>query len=158
VDVRDKKINMHHASFKFSKIAPYIYLGTNACCQIDFDKKLLKRGIRADISLEKERLDTPFGIDYFLWLPTKDMFSPSQDKLMAGTLMIDYLVKKKIKLYVHCKNGHGRAPTLVAAYFISRGMEANQAAALVKSKRPEIHLNKKQINGLKKFAHNRLVA
>jgi len=41
-------------------------------CQEHFSEKLIKKGIKADISLEKESLDRPFGATYFLWLPVKD--------------------------------------------------------------------------------------
>ena len=50
------------------------------------------------------------------------------------------------------KNGHGRSPTLVAAWFISRGKTLAQAIALIKRKRPEIHLEKSQIAALKQFS------
>ena len=81
---------------------------------------MIKKGIKADISLEKEKLDAPFGVDYFLWLPTKDHTAPSQDQLKAGVKFMDELIKNKIKIYIHCQRGHGRAPVLVAAYFISK--------------------------------------
>ena len=45
--------------FEYNQITKYIYLGTNQCCQTHFSKKLLKKGVKADISLEKERLDHP---------------------------------------------------------------------------------------------------
>jgi protein-tyrosine phosphatase len=141
----------HKLSFEYNKITDYIYIGTNQCCQVHFKKELLNKGIKADISLEKERLDSPFGVDYFLWLPTKDRFPPSQKQLKTGTDFIKSLVKNKIKVYVHCMHGHGRAPTLVAAYFISQGKTVEQAIKMIKNKRPEIHPNEKQINALKKF-------
>lgn len=141
----------HKASLEFSKVNEYIYLGTNSCCQVHFDKGLLDLGVAADISLEEEKLDTPFGVDYFLWLPTPDKDAPTQDKLEIGVKFMDDLIEKKIKLYTHCKNGHGRSPTLVVAYFIYKGMGVKEAMDFVKSMRPEIHLDKKQIVVLKNF-------
>ena len=49
--------------FEYSKINEYIYIGTNQCCQMHFNKKLLKKGIKADISVEKEKIDATEGVD-----------------------------------------------------------------------------------------------
>lgn len=142
-----------HIPFEYSRINNNIYIGTNQCCQIHFKKILLKKGINADISLEKERIDYPLGIDYFLWLPVKDHSAPTQKQLELGSKAIKDLVSKRMKVYVHCKRGHGRSPTLVIAYFISEGMKYYDAAKLVREKRA-IHLTKLQINALRKFEKN----
>lgn len=139
-----------HVAFEYSKITKYIYLGTNQCCTTHFKKKLLAKNIRADISLEKERLDSPFGVDYFLWLPVKDKMSPTQKQLLVGARMIKDLVDNKIKVYVHCKRGHSRSPSLVAAYFILEGEGAEKALGRIRAKRG-IHLTKDQLDGLRKF-------
>jgi protein-tyrosine phosphatase len=137
--------------FEYNKIIEYIYLGTNQCCQVHFKKELLKKGIKADISLEKERIDAPFGVDYYLWLPVKDHTAPSQKQLILGVNFIENLIKNKIKVYVHCQRGHGRAPTLVAAYLISKGKTVEQAVESIKKKRPVVHPNKIQINALRRY-------
>ncbi len=141
-------------TFEYSQITKYIYIGTNMCCQSHFDKSLLKKGIKADVSLEEIKLDRPYGVDYYLWLPTKDHTSPSLKQLEIGTSFLKELNRQKIKCYVHCERGHGRAPTLVAAYLITTGKSANKALANVKKKRPEIHPNKRQILILRRFEMN----
>lgn len=138
-------------TFEYNKIIDYIYLGTNQCCQVHFKKELLNKGIKADISLEKERIDTPFGVDYYLWLPVKDHTAPNLKQFKMGINFIKSLIKNKIKVYVHCQHGHGRAPTLIAAYLISKGKTVNQAIDFIKNKRPAIHLHKIQINALRRF-------
>ncbi|MFZ1971054.1 MAG: dual specificity protein phosphatase family protein [Candidatus Nanoarchaeia archaeon] len=137
--------------FEYSKITEYIYIGTNQCCWMHFKNSLIKKGVKADISLEKIRLDQPFGVEYYLWLPTKDHEAPTFKQLSLGTDFIRQLVDKKIKIFVHCKNGHGRAPTLVAAYLISTGKSVNESIELIKMKRPVIHPTKVQIAALKNF-------
>ena len=87
-------------TFEYNKITEYIYLGTNQCCQVHFKKALLKKGIKADISLEKERIDAPFGVDYYLWLPVTDHTAPSQKQLITGVNFIENLIKNKIKIYI----------------------------------------------------------
>jgi len=49
---------------------------------------------------------------------------------------------------VHCQHGHGRAPTLVAAYLISKGNSVEEAISLIASKRSTIHINDKQKEAL----------
>jgi len=137
--------------FEYSKITEYIYIGTNQCCYPHFKKSLIKKGIKADISLEEKRLDYPIGVDYYLWLPTKDHKAPTFKQLLIGANFIKNLSDNKIKVYVHCKQGHGRSPTLVAAYFILEGDNVKAALELIKKKRPIIHPNKSQIKALENF-------
>lgn len=136
----------------YSYIDDGIYIGTNQCCQMHFDQDLIKNGVTADISLEEARVDQPFGVESYLWLPVKDHAAPSQDQLKLGVAALTKFVEIKKKVYVHCKNGHGRAPTLVAAYLVSKGMSAEDAELFVKSKRPSTHLQDSQREALKIFA------
>lgn len=105
-----------------------------------------------DIDLENERVERFSGktIDMMLWLPTVDGYAPSMDKLIVGAHFIDNAIWRGKNIYVHCKNGHGRAPTLVAAYFIfKKGMSPEAAIKFIKSKRSVVHLNKEQMSALK---------
>lgn len=144
--------NNEHVMLEYNQITEEIYLGTNYCCQVHFDEMLIKKGVKADISLEGERLDQPFGVKYFLWLPTIDHTAPTLESLALGSQFLSFCVDQKIKVYVHCQNGHGRAPTLVAAYFISKGMSVKKAIKTIASKRPEIHIEPVQEAILKQFA------
>lgn len=137
--------------FDYDQITDEIFIGTNMCCQFGFSKELLARGVRADISLEKDRTDAPEGVDYFLWLPTENGQPPSPKNFEAGVAFIDFLVHNKIKTYIHCKNGHGRAPTLFAAYLVSHGMEVQKAIDLIASKRAGMHLTNAQVRALDTF-------
>jgi protein-tyrosine phosphatase len=137
---------------EYNYIKDGIYIGTNKCCVGHFDLGLQDEGIEADISLELERLDEPFGVSFFVWLPTKDKHAPTLAQLRFGALAISNLVEQKKKIYVHCQNGHGRAPTLVSAYLIKKGMSVEEAIELIKAKRPTIHLNDEQLKALKVFA------
>ena len=70
--------------------------------------------------------------------------------MLIGAKAIKTLIDNKIKVYVHCQRGHGRSPTLVAAYFILQGMSAEEAIKKIRNKR-NIHLTKTQIKSLKIF-------
>ena len=141
-----------HGAIDFSQISDFIFIGTNHCCQTHFDKDLLKLGITAAISLEAENIDHPDGITYFLWLPTKDHTASSKEQFELGIRTLDYCVMHNIKVYVHCLKGHGRAPALVIAYFISQGMPLAAALERVKERRPKIHLEKSQLEALESLS------
>jgi dual specificity MAP kinase phosphatase len=140
-----------HPPFEYSVITENIYLGTNGCCVSHFEKSLVDMGVHADISLEEERLDAAQGAEYFLWLPTKDQTAPSMGALRTGTHTMKELIETGEKVYVHCRNGHGRGPSLVVAYFILMGDDFEIAHAKVKAKRDVIHLNDEQVERLKEF-------
>ena len=136
----------------FDYIADGIYIGTNQCCQTHFDEKLKKEGITADISLEKDRLDAPFGVDFYIWMPAQDHTAPSPDQLEFGISVLKNLVSMSKKVYAHCKNGHGRAPTLVVAYLVKNGKTLEEAEAFIKTKRPSVHLEDVQRQALQNFS------
>lgn len=145
-----------HKILELNQITDLIYLGTNLCCSaVPHIKILLDHGIKADIDLEEERQEQTPNIDTYLWLPVKDHLAPTQEQLDTGVAVIDSLVKNNKKVYIHCKNGHGRSPTLLAAYFISQGLEIDEAIEKIKSKRPQIHLRQVQIEALNKFRQRR---
>lgn len=135
----------------FNYIADGIYISTNQRCQTHFDENLIKDGVSADISLEEERIDAPFGVEFYVWIPVKNHMPPAPDQLEFGVSALKKLVSMGKKVYVHCKNGHGRAPTLVAAYLVKKGKTPEEAEAFVKTKRPSIHLEEIQRNALEVF-------
>lgn len=148
-------MEIDHSQIKeleYNEIVDGIYIGTNQCCQTHFDEKLKKEGITADISLEEDRLDAPFGVEFYVWIPVKNHEAPSKDQLEFGVSVLDKLIAMGKKTYVHCKNGHGRAPTLIAAYLITKGKSPAEAEAFIKSKRPTMHLEDIQRQALKDFS------
>lgn len=139
-------------TLNYHKITDHIFLGNNVCCKTSFDSELLSKGIEVDISLEEERIDKPFGVKLFTWIPVKDHTAPMQDQLEYGVAAISKAVEMNKKVYVHCQNGHGRAPTLVAAYLIFEGKTADEAIGYIKERRPVIHLEDEQIDALNTFS------
>lgn len=148
-------MKIDHSQIKeleYNEIADGIYIGTNQCCQTHFDEKLKQEGITADISLEEDRLDAPFGVDFYIWMPVQNHTAPQHDQLEFGTSVLEKLISMGKKVYVHCKNGHGRAPTLVAAYLVKKGQSSTDAEAFIKSKRPTMHLEDAQRQALENFS------
>jgi protein-tyrosine phosphatase len=141
-----------HKKLDYSQIDAHIFIGTNMCCKTHFEEELLSQGIVADISLEEENIDAPFGVDFFHWLPVTDHTPPAPDQILVGVSIMQAHIDLDHKIYVHCKNGHGRAPTMVAAYYISQGATVEEAIETIREKRPSIHLDDVQIDRLKEFA------
>jgi dual specificity MAP kinase phosphatase len=130
---------------EFSQIDSQIFIGTNACCIQHFKSELLDIGITCDISLEGEAVDQPFGVDCSAWLPTPDHSAPTLNVVRIGMAALDQMLKQERKVYIHCKNGHGRAPTFYAAFLILKhGMDWESAWHIVKTSRPEAHLEPAQ--------------
>ncbi len=140
-----------HKPLGYDYIADGIYVGTNFCCQVH-TTPLTQEGIKADISLESDRVDAPFGVQFYLWLPVEDHTAPTRQQLEVGVNMLETLVRLKKKVYVHCKNGHGRAPTLVAAYLVKQGQTPGEAVRFLQSRRTSVHLQDVQHAMLRKFS------
>lgn len=131
-----------HRRMDISQIDAQVFIGTNACCMHHFTSALLDRGVTCDISLEGETIDQPYGVDCFLWLPTVDHAAPSIHNTIVGATALDEMLKQGRKIFIHCKNGHGRAPTFYAAYLIlKRGMDFEHAWEAIRASRPEAHLD-----------------
>lgn len=139
---------------EYNYITDGIYIGTNQCCVMGLAEVLKKENITADISLEENRLDAPFGVDVYVWIPVADQMAPTQDQLSFGAESIEKLVSQNRKVYVHCKNGHGRAPIFVSAYLIRKGYKPEEAVGLIASKRPGVHLHKPQEEAIREYHEN----
>jgi len=136
--------------FEYSQIDENVFIGTNACCSMHFNEGLIEKGITVDISLEGEKLDQPYGVDIFIWIPTEDHTPPKRHCVRAAIEALDALLKDGKKIYIHCKNGHGRAPTFYSAYLIlKKGLTPEQAVEKIREKRPSIHLEEGQLEFLR---------
>lgn len=145
----------HHNKFQYSRITPLIYIGTNLCCH-DHVWALERLGVDVDIDLEYEHAyarEKP-RVEVTLFLPTRDHHAPTQEQLRCGVALIAAAMEAKKRVYVHCKNGHGRAPTLVAAYLMTQGMRPAEAVAFLKKRRPVVHLNREQMEALRRFGRH----
>ena len=143
-------------SFDYSKITDNIYIGSDLCkgtfCPIH-SEQFKALGVTAEINLTAEHKEIPPDhMDIYAWIPVEDRKAPTLDQLEVGTSIIGQMVSKGKTIYIHCKIGHGRSPTMVAAYLIRfKGMEVDEAVSLVGQKRPAIHLEDEQLGVLEAF-------
>lgn len=147
-----KKPGTDHVVMDVSRITDSVYVGTNACCQVHYTRMLLDKGVAHDLSLEGERVDAPYGVESYLWLPTPDHTAPTRRTLDLGIAYIGEILRNGGKVFIHCMNGHGRAPTMAAAWFISQGKSVEDAIATVRRGRKEIHIEPAQMEALKQLA------
>jgi len=77
-----------------------------------------------------------------LYLPTLDYISLSLDKLWSGVHFLDEMAKSGSTVYVHCKAGRGRSPTLVLCYLMFKyGLTPRDAQTMILRKRPHVTRN-----------------
>lgn len=141
----------------YSVITDNIFIGSDLCkggiCKIH-GEEFKKLGVKSEInlSLENNELPPKDGMESYTWLPVVDGHSPSLKQLNMGTCMMNEIINSGEKIYIHCRNGHGRSPTLVAAYLIRfEGKTAEEAERLIKEKRPEIHIENNQRTVLEEY-------
>ena len=143
--------------FDFSKITDQVYIGSDLCkggvCLIH-SEEFKKLGVSVEINLSAENNELPpkdMEIGY-TWLPVIDGCAPSLEQLEMGTCLIDTAVNMGKTVFVHCKNGHARSPTLVVAYLMKyKKMNVEEAIKFISEKRPETHIEESQRKALEEF-------
>ncbi len=140
----------------YSLIIDKIYIGSNLCkgsvCPIH-GNEFRELGVCVEINLDNERKEIPpDDMESYNWIPVVDGHPPNEIQLDLGTEAINTAVVHGRTVYVHCKNGHGRSPTLVAAYLIRyKDMTPHEANEFIKLKRPEIHIESSQMKALEDY-------
>lgn len=131
---------------QYSHVGPYLYVGGQyrASARRYFERL----GIKAIVNLRRQRIPRAVGSIKILHVPTQDWRPPTLDGLKRGIRFIDSHVSKKQAVYVHCRLGEGRGPTMAAAYLISKGMTAEEAVAHIQRFRPMARPNRMQMRQL----------
>jgi protein-tyrosine phosphatase len=142
----------HSPTMEYSEITPNIYLGSSMCCEKHSEyhwEKLKELDVYADIDIRLEHKEIPHDIPVHLKLAVEDRYPPTPLQTKLGVDLIDSVVKDNKKVYVHCQVGHGRSPTLVAAYFIlKKNMKLEETLKFLKEKRQEVHPTDRQLEFL----------
>lgn len=137
--------HIENSEFNYDKITDSIFIGNNQCCITVLSALLKRENIYADLSLEEISFDMPIGVGAYLWVPIEDHHVPDSTHFEITYSFIDEIVSRGKNIYVHCKNGHGRAPSIVINYLMKKNnISFKEAYDMVKSKRPVIHLSPEQ--------------
>lgn len=137
--------------FKYSKITENIYLGARLS---RIGVYLLRfQGISSVLNLQDERSNVNYRhkIHSYAYIPIIEFDSPTMLNFEKGIQFINDEVNKGNKVYVHCAEGIGRAPTMVSAYFISQGLTVDEAVNKISKIRPFINILDNQFKSLKNF-------
>lgn len=136
-------------------ITPQLYVGGQY--KLKGLKLLKKWGITAVVNMREASFKQASHADWldYLHLPTKDQTPPTIEKLDAGVAFIQRHIDQGGKVYVHCRWGEGRGPSMAAAYLISTGITTDQALFLIKKVRDFIRLSESQIKRLREYEEHR---
>lgn len=139
---------------EFSQITPMLYVGSRFA---PGDWHIMAAlGVTVDINLMVESADRFPGSapEVYLWLPTADWFGPSVHTMQTGAAFINLMIEQDRRVYVHCSEGVGRSPMLVAAYFVYTGTPPDDALAYVQSRHDRTKPNQNQVDTLHQFAES----
>ena len=136
---------------RFTFITPQLYLGGQY--NLRGFKVILRREFTGIVNMREvsvhnlDNIDT-LGVKY-LHLPTKDLTAPKLEDLQKGIEFIKNEIDVGGKVYVHCKHGEGRGPSMAISYLISTGMTLVDALELVRRTRGFIRPTNVQMERLK---------
>ena len=136
---------------KRSQINAHLFLGSQY--NLLGLKKLKALGVTAIVNM---RMHNTYGnaahegIKY-LHLPTVDNTPPPLEVLIKGANFIDEEIRHNGIVYVHCRQGLGRGPTMATAYLIKTGMTYQDAYNMIKAVRVFINPRPGQVKKLKEL-------
>jgi len=116
-------------------------------------RKMKALGITAIINMRMHSVYTKAQYNGFkyLHLPTPDNTPPSMEVLKQGADFADAEIEAGGKVYVHCRQGLGRGPTMAIAYLLKTGLTVDDAISLIKRSRSFINPRPGQIQRLKEL-------
>jgi protein-tyrosine phosphatase len=155
IGVADKLMRMitREPLWRFGTIAPKIILGGQPARSLL--PKLMNRGVTGVVNLRDEyNYADEVGNSklHYLYLPTIDDTAPSLEHLHQGVEFIRNEIQNGGGVYIHCLEGLGRGPTMLAAYFVSTGMTVEEAWDKIRRVRPFVRPVDSQLERLKEFA------
>jgi hypothetical protein len=137
---------------RYSRVNEYLYIG-GRLSRIGV-YYLRFHGFRGILNLQSEFDDRQFGLKSFTYrhIKCQEFSGISIQDLSQSIDFIKSISKKKQKIYVHCAEGVGRAPTIATAFLMSEGQELTSAILLVKKSRPFINILDTQIRCLEDYS------
>lgn len=116
---------------------------------------LASQGVRLVVSLTESPPDkdlmAKFSIES-LHLPVPDFTAPRLEDMRRFIEHVKFHRHEKHAIAVHCGAGIGRTGTMLAAYLVWRGMNPDEAIALVREKRPGSVETEEQEQAVRAFA------
>lgn len=126
--------------------------------ELDYDLEALQRvGVTTLVSLTTQPVDPAalarFGIQG-LWMPIPDMHAPGIEEAEQMCRRVAGLLADGHVVAYHCRAGHGRTGTLLAAHLIMEGQSALQALESVRRIEPRWVQSDEQTRFLERFSES----
>jgi protein-tyrosine phosphatase len=134
-----------------SQLTAHLFLGSQY--NLVGLKKLKALGVTAIVNMRMHNTYNEAvheGIKY-MHLPTVDNTPPPLDVLIKGADFIDEEIRNGGIVYVHCRQGLGRGPTMAMAYLIKLSMTYKEAYDMVRKVRIFINPRPGQVKRLKEL-------
>lgn len=88
----------------------------------------------------------------FLFVRVFDRMAPTMNQLQEAVLWLDRKIHDGEKVLIHCAFGAMRSVTILAAWYVYRyRWSVEKTLKFLKTKRPQIHINRRQLNRLREF-------
>jgi len=116
---------------------------------------LRRQGIELIITLTEDPLRRDWLTDaglLALHIPIADMTAPTREQIEESVSAIRKAVEQGLGVAVHCLAGKGRTGTVLACYFVARGMSAEEAIARIRELRPGSIETDEQIEAVRDYA------
>ena len=116
---------------------------------------LRERGIQVVLSLSEDPPRRDWVNDAGLMVyhvPIVDMEAPTQEQLERCLSAIERAHAQNMGVAVHCTAGLGRTGTVLAAWFVTQGLSAQNATARVRRLRPGSIETEEQERAIEEFA------
>lgn len=140
-------------TWRFTRITPDVWLGAQPARRIW--PALAAKGVTGVINM---RLEYDYRAEIgglpvaYLHLPTEDNSAPTLDHLRQGAEFITAQIAAGGRVYIHCWEGLGRGPTMVATYFVLLGATPAEAWEKIRRVRPFIRPTASQQQRLEEYA------
>lgn len=135
----------------FCKITDNLYVGCQPTSRSFWQLK--KWGVNTILDLRSERefdVQPPLGFNYN-HLPILEYQALSPSDIARGLDIIQKEVKAGNRVYLHCREGVGRAAMLALAFLCEMGMDYAHAQKYLKNRRPLINLNTEQERAMEMY-------
>lgn len=141
--------------YGFSWIETGRIAGLAAPSSLDDLVWLRQNGIEFLISLTEQPLPKRWIDEAGLMavhVPVPDFDPPTPDQFTAAVDTINKAVEAGMGVAVHCLAGKGRTGTVLAGYFVSKGLSANDAVRKIRELRPGSIESSEQERAIQAFA------